>query len=48
MLEMGHRDFIGLPDNISDRQNHKIKKTKLPIPRPRKSSRDLHPLSKYK
>ena len=48
ILEMGHKDFIGLPSDISLRKNHEIKKTKLPIPRPRNSSRDQHPLSKHK
>ena len=48
VLQMGHKDFIGLPTDISERKNHEIKKTKLPIPRPRNSSRDLHPLSKLK
>ena len=48
MLEMGHKDFIGLPKSIDARKGHKIKQTKLPIPRPRNSSRDQHPLSKNK
>ena len=48
VLEMGHKDFIGLPEEISHRKNHEIKKTKLPLARPRNSSRDQHPLSKYK
>ncbi len=48
VLEMGHKDFIGLPKNVKDRMNHKVMKTKLPIPRPRNSSRDQHPLSKHK
>jgi hypothetical protein len=48
VLEMGHKDFIGLPKDVKDRMNHKVMKTKLPIPRPRNSSRDQHPLSKRK
>ena len=48
VLEMGHRDFIGLPNDISERKGHEIKKTKLPLARPRNSSRDQHPLSKNK
>ena len=48
VLEMGHRDFIGLPDDISLRENHEIRKTRLPLARPRNSSRDQHPLSKNK
>tara|TARA_B100000989_G_scaffold188187_1_gene141685 strand:- start:28135 stop:28749 length:615 start_codon:yes stop_codon:yes gene_type:complete len=48
VLEMGHKDFIGLPNSENDRKGHVIKKTKLPIPRPRNSSRDQHPLCKNK
>ena len=47
VLQMGFKDFHGLPDDIEQRKGHEIKKVKLPIPRPRKSSRDLHPLSKF-
>ena len=47
VLKMGFKDFHGLPDDIEQRKGHEIKKVKLPIPRPRKSSRDLHPLSKF-
>ena len=46
VLEMGFKDFRGLPDFHERQTEVSIKKTRLPIPRPRNSSRDLHPLSK--
>jgi len=47
VLNMGFKDFHGMPDSIDIRNNeHKIKETILPVPRPRGSSRDRHPLSK--
>lgn len=47
MLDMNFKDFVGLPKNIEDRffKNKTIEKFELPIPRPKNSSRDLHPLS---
>ena len=49
ILNMNFKDFVGLPDEKGDRYNDDVKELKLPIPRPLKSSRDLHPLSnKYK
>ena len=44
---MNFKDFVGLPKNIEDRifKNKTIEKFELPIPRPKNSSRDLHPLS---
>ncbi len=47
MLDMNFKDFVGLPKNIEDRffKNKIIDKFELPIPRPKNSSRDLHPLS---
>ena len=47
MLDMNFRDFVGLPKNIEERffKNIKQDKFELPIPRPKNSSRDLHPLS---
>lgn len=45
VLEMGFKDFWGLPDIKVRNENHKIEKIKLPIIRPRNSSRDQHPLS---
>ena len=46
VLEMGFKDFRGLPDFEDRNINNNIPMTKLPIPRPVNSSRDLHPLSK--
>lgn len=42
-LEMGFSDFKGMPP-MDKRQNVLVKKTVLPIPRPKNSSRDRHPL----
>ncbi len=47
MLDMNFKDFKGLPKNIKERKSKKNKYVlKLPLPRPRKSTRDLHPLAK--
>jgi hypothetical protein len=46
VLDMGFKDFVGLPAKIKDRKKSPNSfKIKLPIPRPKKSSRDMHPLS---
>ena len=45
MLDLGFEDFIGLPKEINRRNKNEDYKLKLPIPRPKKSTRDLHPLS---
>ena len=46
VLDLGFKDFHGLPDKINDRvRNGKIE-FKLPIPRPRKSPRDKYILNK--
>ena len=42
MLEMNFMDFHGLPINPSERHNGIIKDLKLPIVRPKNSSRDQH------
>jgi hypothetical protein len=42
VLEMNFKDFNGLPDQLSDRENGVIKDLKLPITRPLESSRDRH------
>ena len=42
MLEMNFTDFHGLPINPSERYNGIIKDLKLPIVRPKNSSRDQH------
>tara|TARA_B110000438_G_scaffold278372_1_gene301866 strand:+ start:221 stop:811 length:591 start_codon:yes stop_codon:yes gene_type:complete len=42
MLEMNFMDFHGLPINSSERYNGIIKDLKLPIVRPKNSSRDQH------
>ena len=46
MLNLGFRDFIGLPQKKKDRKSKNDYLLKLPIARPRKSPRDLHPLGK--
>ena len=47
MLDMNFRDFVGLPKNIEERffKKYKIDEMRETIPRPKNSSRDLHPLS---
>ena len=46
ILDMNFKDFVGLPEKITDRINNNKKDFKLPIPRPKNSSRDQHPLRK--
>jgi hypothetical protein len=46
ILDMNFKDFVGLPEKITDRINNNKKEFKLPIPRPKNSSRDQHPLRK--
>jgi hypothetical protein len=47
ILNMNFKDFIGLPERIEDRINNNRKiEFKLPIPRPKNSIRDQHPLKK--
>jgi hypothetical protein len=47
VLNMNFKDFIGLPEKYEERINNKKDNyLKLPIPRPKNSSRDLHPLKK--
>ena len=46
IVDMNFKDFSGLPENIEDREfsgNHNLR---LPIPRFKNSTRDLHPLKK--
>tara|TARA_B100000780_G_scaffold276847_1_gene246253 strand:- start:175 stop:774 length:600 start_codon:yes stop_codon:yes gene_type:complete len=45
VLDLNFKDFRGLPLNIKDRNFEGPIKLRLPIPRPRKSTRDIHPLS---
>lgn len=45
VLDLNFKDFVGLPNNIEDRFTKNIYDLKLPIPRPKKSTRDRHPLS---
>jgi hypothetical protein len=48
VLDMNFKDFKGLPKEINSRKLEKNDNNnlfKLPIPRPKNSSRDLHPLS---
>ena len=46
VLDLGFKDFHGLPDQIKDRARKDKIKLKLPIPRPRKSPRDKYVLNK--
>jgi len=46
ILDMNFKDFVGLPEKITDRINNSKKEFKLPIPRPKNSTRDQHPLRK--
>ena len=42
---MNFKDFVGLPKDIKDRVSQEYNKDlKLPIPRPKNSTRDKHPL----
>ena len=46
MLDMNFKDFVGLPKEQKDRELNKneVRKLVLPVPRPKNSSRDRHPL----
>ena len=46
VLDMNFKDFSGLPENIEERKSTSDHKLKLPISRPKNSSRDQHPLRK--
>ena len=46
VIDLNFKDFIGLPENISERKFDGDIKLSLPLPRPIKSSRDKHPLKK--
>ena len=46
MIDMNFKDFHGLPQKIQDRKYDGPINLKLPLPRPRNSRRDLHPLRK--
>ena len=46
VIDMNFKDFIGLPKDLKDRKYDGPIKFTLPIRRPKKSSRDLHPLKK--
>lgn len=45
VLNMNFKDFVGLPEDINERFSSKKYSISLPIPRPKNSSRDRHPLS---
>ena len=45
VIDMNFTDFAGLPDDISKRISDSNYELKLPIPRPKNSTRDRHPLS---
>ena len=45
VLRNNFKDFYGLPKKMQDREYHEvIEDIKLPVKRPRKSSRDNHPM----
>ena len=44
VVDMNFVDFVGLPKNVNDRIKNKDYKLSLPIPRPKNSPRDRHPL----
>ena len=44
VVDMNFKDFVGLPKDLKDRKYDGPIKFTLPVPRPKKSSRDLHPL----
>ena len=44
VLNLGFKDFYGLPKNIKDRKVGSGKKIVLPLPRVKSSKRDTHPL----
>ena len=44
VIDMNFVDFVGLPNNVNDRMKNKNYKLSLPIPRPKNSTRDKHPL----
>ena len=46
VIDMNFKDFHGLPQNIHERKYDGPINFKLPIPRPKNSKRDLHPLKK--
>jgi hypothetical protein len=43
IIDMGFKDFWGLPKNINERNFNGNIEFKLPIPRPKNSTRDRHP-----
>ena len=43
---MNFKDFIGMPEDFEERKYSGKINFKLPIPRPKKSTRDRHPLAK--
>ena len=45
VLNLNFKDFAGLPKNIEDRFSNENYKFEIPIPRPKNSTRDRHPLS---
>ena len=44
MIDMNFKDFVGLPKNINERNFQGDTLLRLPIPRPKNSTRDKHPL----
>lgn len=46
VLDMNFKDFIGMPENFDERSYEGKINFKPPIPRPKKSTRDKHPLTK--
>ena len=46
VIDLNFKDFVGLPDKINKRSYNGNYKLSLPIPRPKNSSRDKHPLKR--
>jgi len=44
VLNLGFKDFYGLPKNIKDRKVDFNRRVVLPVPRVKSSKRDMHPL----
>ena len=45
VLKLNFKDFRGLPDDVDERVYDGEVKFNIPVPRPKSSTRDLHPLN---
>ena len=45
VLKLNFKDFRGLPDNVDERVYDGELELQIPVPRPKTSTRDLHPLN---